>query len=114
MTKLFLVAGAAAVALTATPSEARRHYTHYTHCVKYRHGRCVAWHRMTRAQALRAGYRVGYRFGPTYTYTEYSALPAPIVTRYDLRPTFRYVNTNGYVYVVSPNTYRVVRVIPVP
>jgi hypothetical protein len=111
MTKAFLALGAAAVAFTAVPAEAR-HYTNVTKCVKYRHGRCVAWKRLTRAQARRAGYRVGYNFGPNYSYTELSALPQPIVTRYNLRPTFRYVNRDGYVYVVSPNTYRVVRVIP--
>lgn len=114
MTKLLLAAGVAAVALTATPSEARRHYTNYTKCTKYRHGRCVAWHRMTRAQARRAGYAVGYRFGPSYSYTTYSKLRGSFVTQYHLRPTYRYVNQNGYVYVVNPNTYRVVRVIPMP
>jgi hypothetical protein len=114
MTKLLLALGAAAVALTATPSEARRHYTNYTTCTKYRHGRCVAWRRLTRAQARRAGYAVGYRFGPSYSYTGYSALPGAIVTQYRLRPTYRYVSRNGYVYVVSPRTYRVVRVIQLP
>jgi hypothetical protein len=69
---------------------------------------------MTRAQARRAGYRVGYRFGPTYSYTDYSALPGTVVTRYHLRSGDRYVNANGYVYDVNPTTYRVVRVIPVP
>jgi hypothetical protein len=114
MTKLLLALGVATVALTATPSEARRHYTNYTQCTKYRHGRCVAWHRMTRAQARRAGYPVGHRFGPSFGYADYSALPGTIVTRYHLRPNFRYVNQGGYVYVVNPNTYRVVRVIAVP
>ncbi len=111
MTRLFLAFGVAAVALTAAPAEAK-HYTNVTKCTKYRHGRCVAWKRLTRAQARRAGYRVGYRFGPTYGYTAFGSLPQPIVTRYRLRPTFRYVNRDGYVYVVNPNTYRVVRVIP--
>jgi hypothetical protein len=57
---------------------------------------------------------VGYAFGPSYNYVDVAALPAPIVTRYRLRPNFRYVNENGYVYVVNPRTYRVVRVIPAP
>jgi hypothetical protein len=114
MTKLLLAAGVAAVALTATPSKARRHYTNYTQCTKYRHGRCVSWHRMTRAQARRAGYAVGYRFGPSYSYAGYSTLPGTVVTRYHLRPTYRYVTQNGFVYVVNPNTYRVVRVITLP
>jgi hypothetical protein len=69
---------------------------------------------MTRAEARRAGYRVGYRFGPDYGYTAYTALPQPVVTRYHLRDNFRYVNRDGYVYVVNPRTYRVVRVINWP
>jgi hypothetical protein len=113
MTKVLLALGAAAVALTAAPAEAK-HYTNITKCTKYRHGRCVAWKRLTRAQARRAGYRVGYNFGPNYSYVDIGSLPQPIVTRYHLRPTFRYVNRDGYVYVVNPNTYRVVRVISVP
>ena len=114
MIKLLLAAGVAAVAMTATPSDARRHYTNYTKCTKYRHGRCVAWHRLTRAQARRAGYAVGYRFAPNYSYTSYATLPGTIRTEYHLRPTYRYVSQNGYVYVVNPNTYRVVRVITLP
>ena len=114
MMKGFLALGVAAVALTATPSDARRHYTNLTKCQKWRHGECVKWKRMTRAEARRAGYRVGYNFGPTYAYTDIGALPQPIVTRYHLRPTFRYVNQDGFVYVVNPRTYRVVRVISVP
>jgi hypothetical protein len=112
--KLMLALGVAAIAVTATPSEARRHYTNHTQCTKWRHGECVAWHRLTRKQAMRAGYRVGYRFGPSYSYTEVDALPQPIVTRYHLGSNFRYVNQNGYVYVVNPRTYRVVRVISAP
>ena len=113
MSKALLALGAATVALTAVPVQAR-HYTNVTRCTKYRHGRCVSWHRLTRAQARRAGYRVGYNFGRGYAYTDYGALPQPIVTRYHLRNNFRYVNRNGYVYVVNPRTYRVVRVLQVP
>jgi hypothetical protein len=113
MKKLVLALGAAAVALTATQADARRHYTNVMKCTKYRHGRCVAWHRLTRRQALRAGYRVGYNFGPSYSYVDVGALPGTVVTRYRLRSNFRYVNRNGYVYVVNPRTYRVVRVIAV-
>ena len=112
--KLALALGVAAIAVTAMPSEARRHYTNHTQCTKWRHERCVAWHRLTRRQAMREGYRVGYRFGPAYSYTELSALPEPIVTRYHLGTNFRYVNRDGYVYVVNPRTYRVVRVISAP
>jgi len=113
MTKVFLALGAAAVALTAAPTEAR-HYTNITRCTKYRHGRCVQWQRLTRRQARRAGYRVGYNFGPNYSYVDLGSLPRPVITRYRLRDNFRYVNRDGYVYVVNPNTYRVVRVISVP
>ena len=113
MTKIFLALGAAAVAMSAVPAEAK-HYTNHVRCSKWRHHRCVAWHRMTRMQARRAGYRVGYRFAPTYAYTDYSALPQPVVTRYHLRDNWRYVNQNGRIYVVSPTTYRVTRVIRVP
>jgi hypothetical protein len=88
--KTLLAVAAAAVALTATPALARHHHNHVT------------------------VYRVGYAFGPSYSYTDYSALPQPIVTRYHLRDNFRYVNDNGYVYVVNPRTYRVVRVIRAP
>ena len=114
MMKLMLAFGVAAVALTATPSQARRHYTNYTTCVKHRHGRCVAWRRLTRRQAMRRGYPVGHRFGASYSYVDIGALPRTVVTRYHLGPNFRYVNENGYVYVVNPRTYRVVRVINVP
>ncbi len=87
MSKTLLAIAAAAVALASTPAVARDHVTVY---------------------------RVGYTFGPNYTYTEYSALPQPVVTRYHLRENFRYVDENGHIYVVNPHTYRVVRVIRVP
>lgn len=114
MTKFMLALGVAAVALSASPSDARRHYSRYTICVKHRHGRCVAWRRLTRRQAMRRGFAVGHRFGPSYSYVDVGSLPGPIVTRYHLGSNYRYVNENGYVYVVSPRTYRVVRVINVP
>lgn len=84
---LLALAGAA-VALTVTPADARHH-------------------------ARSATIRVGYAFGPSYAYTDYAALPQPTVKRYHLRNTFRYVNRDGFVYVVNPRTYRVVRVIRV-
>lgn len=111
MTKALLALGAAAVALSAMPAEAR-HYSNHAACTKYRHGRCVAWHDMSMRQARAAGYRVGYRFGPSYSYTDVSTLPQPLVTRYHLGSNYRYVNDNGRVYVVNPNSYRVIRVIP--
>lgn len=112
MFKTFLALGTAAVAVTAVPADAR-HYSNRLICTKWRHGHCVASQRLTRREARRAAqYRVGYRFGPTYSYSELSGLPSPFVSRYHLRDNFRYVNRDGYVYVVNPNTYRVVRVLP--
>jgi hypothetical protein len=88
MYKTLFAVAAAAVALTATPALARHHHA--------------------------TGYRVGYAFGPSYAYTDYSTLPQPLVTRYHLRNNNRYVSANGNVYVVNPRTYRVTRVINVP
>ncbi|MGE5063667.1 MAG: hypothetical protein ACM3IG_06345 [Myxococcales bacterium] len=101
MTKLLLAVGVAAVALSATPSEARR--TGPVTCARWHHHHCVAW---------RSRYAVGYAFGPSYAYSDFGALPEPVVHRYHLRNNFRYVDQNGYIYVVNPRTYRVVRVIP--
>jgi hypothetical protein len=103
MTKLLLGLSAAAVAVTAMPAQAGQHITGPVTCAHRHHGVCTA---------VRPRYNVGYVFGPSYSYVEPSALPGTIVTRYHLGPRFRYVNENGYVYVVNPRTYRVVRVIP--
>ena len=107
MMKLMVAAGVAAVALTATPTEARKHYTNMTTCAKWRHGQCVKWKRLTRRQA----YRMGYVFGPRYGYTAYDALPRTYVTRYHLAPRYRYVYQNGYIYQVDPTTYAVMRIL---
>jgi hypothetical protein len=107
MIKILLAAGVAAVALTATPTEARKHYTNMTTCAKWRHGQCVKWKRLTRRQA----YRMGYVFGPRYGYTSYNALPRTYVTRYHLAPRYRYVYQNGYIYQVDPTTYAVMRIL---
>ena len=102
MTKALFAFGVAAIALTvAAPADARR--TGPVTCAKWHHGHCEAW---------RSRYNVGYMFGPSYGYVDVGALPGPVVTHYRLRPNYRYVNENGYVYVVNPRTYRVVRVIP--
>ena len=110
MTKFLLAASVVAVALTATPSQARRHYTNMVQCTKWRHGVCVQSRRLTRHQARRA-YRVGYRFGPSYGYTAYGALPRTYVRRYRLTPRYRYVYTNGYIYQVDPTTYAITRIL---
>jgi hypothetical protein len=82
---LIAVSAAAAAALTATPIDA----------------------------GPRVAINIGYDFGPNYTYTDFAALPPVIVTRYHLHRNLRYVSQNGVIYVVNPNTYRVVRVIRV-
>lgn len=105
MTKALLALGAAAAAITAMPAQAGQHRTGPVTCAHWRHGVCVA---------VRPRYNVGYAFAPSYGYTEYSALPQPVVTRYHLRNNYRYVNQDGYVYVVNPRTNRVVRVISAP
>jgi hypothetical protein len=110
MSKTILVLGAAAVALSTVPAEGR-HYSNVIKCAKYRHGRCVQWNRLTRHQARKEAYRVGYVFGPSYAYVPVSQLPPPIVTQYDLTPDYRYVYRDHYVYVVDPKTYAITRVI---
>ena len=110
MKKALLALGAAAVAFSAAPAEAR-HYSNVVKCTKYRHGKCVRWNRLTRHQARQAMYRVGYRFGPSYAYVPVTQLPQPIVTQYDLSPDYRYVYRDHYVYVVDPKTYAITRVI---
>ena len=118
--KLFLALGAAAIAFTATPASADRHHEHghhYRHharaCVKMRHGHCMRWltngYRVSEMRHAR--YRVGYVFGPRYTYTTVGALPPMYVRRYDLTPRYRYVYRDNYIYVVDPTTYAVTRVI---
>ena len=104
MTKFLLGLSVAAVALSASPSEARHHITGPMTCAHWRHGHCEAW---------RSRYGVGYVFGPDYgSYVDVNALPGTVVTRYHLGTRYRYVNDNGTVYVVNPRTYRVIRVIP--
>lgn len=104
MKKMLIALGAAAAALAAAaPAEAR--ITGPVTCARWHHHHCVVW---------RSRYNVGYVFGPKYSYVAYDALPGTVVTRYHLGPRFRYVNQDGFVYVVNPNTYRVVRVIAVP
>jgi len=102
MIKLILALGAAAAAMTAMPAQGQ-HITGPVTCAHRHHGRCVAW---------RPRYGVGYVFGPSYSYVGVGALPGTVVTRYRLGPRYRYVTENGYVYVVNPRTYRVIRVIP--
>lgn len=113
MKKVFVAVAGVAVAaagLAAAPAQAR-HYTNRTVCTRWHNHRCVSWQRLTRAQARRAAYRMGYVFGPNYGYTAYSALPHPYVVRYHLNPDYRYVYNGGYIYVVNPTTYAITRII---
>jgi hypothetical protein len=63
------------------------------------------------SSARHARWQAGYRFGPRYSYTAYSALPRTYVSRYDLSPRYRYVYSDNYIYQVDPRTYAITRVI---
>lgn len=106
MRKILLTLAGAAVALTAAPVEAKvKTYV----CTKWHDGVCVSTHRVKGV----APYKVGYVFGPNYTYTTVSDIPQPVVSYYKLDPSGRYVYSNGYVYVVDPTSYAVTRVIDI-
>ena len=114
MIKPFLALAGAAVVMTAmpaAPADARRVKT--TVCTKWRHGHCIRSKTIVRRAAMHpARYRVGYRFGPSYGYTSYSAIPRTYVSRYNLSPNYRYVyNPGGPVYVVDPATYAITRIL---
>jgi hypothetical protein len=112
VSKAYLALIGAAVALSGTPSIARD-YSNTIACSGWRNGECVAWNRLTREQAAKV--HVGTVFGPNYTYyTDLNSLPQAIVTQYNLTPDYRYISTDGYVYVVDPHTYAVTKVITVP
>ena len=103
MRKLLLALSGVAVAMTAAPIDAKTYV-----CTKWRNGVCVSAHRV---KGTPPGYAVGYVFGPTYTYTTYGDLPQPVVSYYHLEPNYRYVYSDGYIYVIDPVTYAVTRVI---
>ena len=118
MIKPFLALAGAAVVMTAipaAPADARhRVRTKTVVCTKWRHGHCIRSKTIVRrAAAVRpARYRVGYRFGPSYSYTAYSAIPRTYVSRYNLSPAYRYVYSGGGpVYVVDPATYAITRIL---
>lgn len=102
MRKLLLALSGVAVALAVTPADAKTYV-----CTKWRDGICVSTHRVKGTPP----YDVGYVFGPTYSYSAFTTLPAPLVSYYHLDPNGRYVYSNGYIYVVDPATYAVTRVI---
>ena len=111
MSRTLMALAVAAVAVTAVPAGARQ-YSTVIKCSGYRDGQCVAWNRLTKEQARDIG--VGFVFPRGYTYTEFSSLPQTIVTANSLTPDARYVSTDGYIYVVDPNSYAVTKVITVP
>ena len=101
---LFALSGVAMLAVAApTGAKEPKVYT----CTKYKDGVCVSTHRVRGV----APYKVGYVFGPSYSYSTYSTIPQEVVTYNKLDPSGRYVYTDGYVYVVDPATYAVTRVI---
>ncbi len=109
MRKILFALSGAAMAMTAAAAAADPPVTGET-CTKYKDGVCVSTHKVRGTP----GYKVGYVFGPNYTYTTVSDLPQPVVVQYKLGPDYRYVSSDGYVYVVDPSTYAVTRVIEVP
>jgi hypothetical protein len=112
MVKLALVFGFVAAAVGASASQADGHGG--AQCSRWRHGHCADSNGSISRDDGRTGYAVGHLFGPRYSYVAIGSVPPPIVQRYHLRPSFRYVNEDGFIYVVDPRTYRVVRVIPAP
>jgi hypothetical protein len=103
MRNVLLALSGTALALAAAPASADKTNV----CTKWDNGICVSTHRVKGTPP----YRVGYVFGPTYTYSTYSDLPQPVVTYYHLDPNQRYVYSNGYIYVVDPTTYAITRVL---
>jgi hypothetical protein len=110
MKTLLLAVTGAAIGLTAVAAEPAAAKPKVYTCTKWRHGVCVSTHRV---RGTHPAYKVGYVFGPDYSYTAYSALPGPVTTYYKLDSNGRYVYSDGYVYVVDPTTYAVTRVLDV-
>ena len=106
MRKILIALTGAAVAVTAASAADAKVKTYV--CTKWRDGLCVSTHRV---KGSPAAYKVGYVFGPNYTYTTYADIPTQVTGYYHLDSNGRYVYTNGYVYVVDPTTYAVTRVI---
>lgn len=108
--KMLLALAATAAVAAAVPAQARD-YSDVVKCVKVVDGRCNKWDRLTIDQAAKAQWKMGYVFGPTYSYTAVSAIPHDYVSEYGLDPNGRYVYQDGYLYVVDPSTYAVNKII---
>ena len=112
MRNMLLMLAGAGVAIGAVPVQAEKHYSDVMVCDKVKDGVCVTYKRLTRGAAERAAaYNVGHVFGPTYTYTDVSSIPSPVVTEYGVKPSGHYVYQDGYLYEVDPSNYTVTRVI---
>jgi hypothetical protein len=111
MTRTLLAACATAVAFSAAPALAEKHYSDVVVCDKVKDGVCVTYKRLTRGAAARAAYDVGHVFGPSYTYTDVTTIPNTVATEYGVTPSGRYVYQDGYLYEVDPGTYAVKRII---
>lgn len=117
MLKPLFAFAAAAVVMTGAPiapaDASPKVKTRTVVCTKWRHGTCVKSHVVVRSARAhpRIRYKVGYVFGPDYTYTAYTALPTRYVTRYSLNPDYRYVYSGNTIYVVDPTTYAITRII---
>ena len=107
MKRAILALAGAALVVSAAPTIAK---DKVFVCTKWEGGLCTSTHRVRGAAP---GYKVGYVFGPSYSYTAVTDIPAPVVTQYKLAPDERYVYDDGYVYVVDPSSYAVTRVIDV-
>jgi len=107
MRKILLVLTGATVTLTAAPTLAQTTtVAKGVTCTKYVNGQCTETHKVK--------YKVGYVFGPTYTYTPIADIPPTVVTQYSLSPDYKYVSADGNIYVVDPHSYAVTKVITVP
>jgi hypothetical protein len=110
MKPIFSLAIGAAIALAAAPATAKDDPSKLG-CTQVQNGQCAAWAELTPQQAKHV--RMNDVFGPNYPYyLKVTDLPDDIVRQFDLDARSRYVATsNGYVFVIDPDGYRVTRVI---
>lgn len=107
MRKILFALTGVAVSLSAAPTLAQTTtVAKGVTCTKYVNGQCTETHKVK--------YKVGYVFGPSYTYTPINDIPQTVVTQYSLSPDYKYVSADGNIYVVDPHNYAVTKVITVP
>jgi hypothetical protein len=102
MRNVILAFSAAAIAVTAAPASAKTYV-----CTKWSDGVCVSTHRVKGTPP----YKVGYVYGPNYSYTTLTDIPQPVVSYYHLDSNGRYVYNDGYLYFVDPTTGAVTKVV---